>query len=66
MKTLKGKKKFSSLENKKLVDLKSIEGGFAAGSRFNVYSGEMGVNTSEARVFDDNGSFLYSFFITTG
>lgn len=66
MKKLTGMEKdFSSLENKKLIDLKSINGGIAAGSRFNVYSGEVGVNTSEARVFDDDGRFLFSFYITT-
>ncbi|WHF51925.1 TIGR04139 family peptide modification target [Chryseobacterium gotjawalense] len=66
MKKLTGMKKFSSLENKKLEDLNSVKGGMVAGSRFNVSSGEMGANTSEARVFDDDGNFLFSFYLTTG
>jgi putative peptide modification target (TIGR04139 family) len=66
MKKLKGMKNFSSLENKKLEDLKSIVGGIAAGSRFSVGSGQVGVNTSESRVFDDNGNFLWSTYLTVG
>ena len=64
MKTLKGMKNFYSLENKKLVDLKSIEGGIAAGSTFNVNSGATGVNSSETRVFDDNGNYLRTLYWT--
>lgn len=66
MKKLKGMKNFSSLENKKLVDLKSIEGGVAAGSTFNITSGATGVNTSETRVFDDGGGYVRTLYWTWG
>jgi putative peptide modification target (TIGR04139 family) len=60
MKKLTGmKKNFSSLENKKLVDLKSIQGGIGGGSASVENSNAFGANSDLDYYSDASGSWKW-------